>query len=174
MTTSSGFNSRAPHGARPGPPDPADTPKRFNPRAPHGARQRACATPSNRNRVSIHALRTGRDGLCNCSCRTESRFQSTRPARGATCGLGLSQGLHTVSIHAPRTGRDDRRTLWPSTNPGFNPRAPHGARLALPIPARKILQFQSTRPARGATGLGSYLSCCRPSFNPRAPHGARR
>ena len=79
-----------------------------------------------------------------------------------------------ISIHAPRTGRDPER----------------GAR------DRSWMQFQSTRPVRGATAKQSLLqkgrkisihaprtgrdmlvpltSCACWYFNPRAPYGARR
>ena len=60
-----------------------------------------------------------------------SKFQSTRPARGATrARYGFC--LHErISIHAPREGRDliDADT------------------------AAAFAEFQSTRPARGATYL---------------------
>ena len=78
----------------------------FNPRAPHGARRLAADRQRASNRVSIHAPRTGRDqvdvvverliavsihaprtGRDLQTFRTSnsaSRFQSTRPARGAT------------------------------------------------------------------------------------------
>ena len=126
--------------------------------------------------VSIHAPRTGRDPpgtiqhdhlarpSFNKGDATASKFQSTRPVRGAT--------QPAVSI---RCASADSR--------GFNPRAPYGARPLKPAPRRdpevsihaprtgrdcfkpsKIL-FQSTRPVRGAT-----LQAC---FNPRAPCGAR-
>jgi len=55
----------------------------FNPRAPRGARQPASATAA-----------------------PSQRFQSTRPARGATSdAVGWPRWLG-VSIHAPRAGRD--------------------------------------------------------------------
>ncbi len=129
-------------------------------------------------------------------CELQLRFQSTRPARGATCRDTCAPDGSRVSIHAPRTGRD----LW---NFGrflremcFNPRAPHGARWGsrsrppwLPMfqstrPARGATtsplshphqsQFQSTRPARGATSRSRLRSSCFGCFNPRAPHGARQ
>ena len=78
----------------------------------------------------------------------------------------------------------------------FNPRAPRGARRQRGKKQKEEIQFQSTRPAWGATegeeptiakvivsihaprvGRDGYCgtawsSCCR--FNPRAPRGARR
>ena len=79
---------------------------RFNPRAPRGARRRHPRRP----------------------CQT-TRFQSTRPARGATSARDLARPVRRVSIHAPRAGRDITPTSgW----------------FAFTL-------FQSTRPARGAT-----------------------
>ena len=101
------FNPRAPRGARP-PQRRSDLPPvRFNPRAPRGARHgqtlavlcghvsihapRAGRDPRNPAKaqtrgVSIHAPRAGRDASGPCDGGA-SRFQSTRPARGATQSL---------------------------------------------------------------------------------------
>ncbi len=146
-----GFNPRAPRGARrarhvhPAPSAPC-----FNPRAPRGARQK--------HRPAILSA---------------EKFQSTRPARGATCGSGVGTRHLPVSIHAPRAGRDECREL----------------------PEQQQQRFQSTRPARGATttagvcGAAFGVSIHAPRagrdrrrlpkmagerrFNPRAPRGAR-
>ncbi len=56
---------------------------RFNPRAPRGAR---LGTPA--------------------GCNGQEKFQSTRPARGATAVWPLADEAGIVSIHAPRAGRD--------------------------------------------------------------------
>ena len=169
--------------------------KSFNPRAPRGARQSTYCEPA-----------------------TPKGFQSTRPARGATRAVSLLAKPGIVSIHAPRAGRDP---FWDSiaareesfnpraprgarrdiarnrcTTSGFNPRAPRGARLGDRIADATSPQFQSTRPARGATvkdPKDSWLMevsihapragrddawLFRPppdqGFNPRAPRGARQ
>src|SRR5437868_5609792 len=101
----------------------------FNPRAPHGARLNSTEEP-----VRFR------------------RFQSTRPARGATHGDPLT----VVEIGG-----------------GFNPRAPHGARRKLSREYVLSRAFQSTRPARGATRTGMATRALPNRFNPRAPHGAR-
>ena len=78
----------------------------FNPRTPRGVRRSQC-----RQRR-----------------RSNSPFQSTHPARGAT--PQRPPGLcHTpISIHAPREGCDDwRRRSW-TTGLNFNPRTPRGVR----------------------------------------------
>ena len=100
-----------------------------------------------------------------------------------------------VSIHAPRVGRDSGSSSWGSCGKSFNPRAPRGARrqyacaLAVDdvsihaprvgrdvsgcrmIPAPQ--EFQSTRPAWGATKPQRGEDGPEDSFNPRAPRGAR-
>ncbi len=146
----------------------------FNPRAPRGARLHADVVCENDVFVSIHAPRAGRDCAIGFKCQRAYGFQSTRPARGATCG---------VLVNAVKATR-------------FNPRAPRGARRTLsPFDSAQEQQFQSTRPARGATyvfdpdfvsdvvsihapragrdvhtGIVFQVSTC---FNPRAPRGAR-
>ena len=58
-----------------------------------------------------------------------SKFQSTRPARGATdLGDGRCR-WEIISIHAPREGRDIKSEIdeW-EVRTYFNPRAPRGAR----------------------------------------------
>ena len=166
----------------------------FNPRAPRGARPTPGTT---RNRII--------------------GFQSTRPARGATNGpdaiivaravsihapragrdyrMRRPEGRRGVSIHAPRAGRDRPRHTPRSAPAGFNPRAPRGARLPVrrqlcspdefqsTRPARGATRcdprfwaptwFQSTRPARGATSPLLTTNLTTPCFNPRAPRGAR-
>ncbi len=90
----------------------------FNPRAPRGAR------PS------------GRHGAAS-----PIRFQSTRPARGATEPWRRRARMADVSIHAPRAGRDDSSTQGGIESLCFNPRAPRGARQRTAskiLPARNV------------------------------------
>ena len=100
----------------------------FNPRAPRGARL----------------------GIAGCTMRLIV-FQSTRPARGATNNALQTEIGRYVSIHAPRAGRDNTSGRSPRTRRCFNPRAPRGARRAGLVARRIGYEFQSTRPARGAT-----------------------
>ncbi len=147
---SSHFNPRAPRGARP-------ARQRHNPRyvifqstrpargatplglvggefarisihAPRAGRDVHVRHRPHIRRVSIHAPRAGRDLVPNGSAPVVSRFQSTRPARGATSS-GMRRASNVafqstrpargatlliwycvqplpVSIHAPRAGRD--------------------------------------------------------------------
>ena len=57
--------------------------------------------------ISIHAPREGRDKRARITLiSTESLFQSTRPARGATAIISFLTYSIEISIHAPREGRD--------------------------------------------------------------------
>ena len=110
-------------------PPPGRTTENFNPRAPCGARRRHPAGHPHRVSISIHAPRAGRDTVNAYNLSANTRFQSTRPVRGATrrkrrcnslpqdfnprapCGarqnIGRTSYLRLpISIHAPRAGRD--------------------------------------------------------------------
>ena len=169
--------------------------KYFNPRSPHGERRRCspCCPASIRFQstlpargatlfralrrahivISIHAPRTGSDGIVMPQGRMRGGFQSTLPARGATgpCRRAIIRrviSIHAprtgsdppdagkgrnghISIHAPRTGSDQSRQPEPPAASNFNPRSPHGERPA-----------QHPDSPRGG------------HFNPRSPHGERR
>ena len=80
-----------------------------------------------------------------------SKFQSTRPAGGATKVTRSLVATVIVSIHAPRGGRDYATFYIPRRFMCFNPRAPRGARPARAKKRDNDGVFQSTRPAGGAT-----------------------
>ena len=123
------FNPRAPRGARLCSPSRRRRLQCFNPRAPRGARHAWNDKRADNGKVSIHAPRAGRDKTPRLNRRCGVQFQSTRPARGAT----------------------DQSARLPGRRPGFNPRAPRGARLGRICLLLVAYRFQSTRPARGAT-----------------------
>ena len=124
------FNPRSPHGERHVASASGLVLKvDFNPRSPHGERRATGMHPFSAMRISIHAPRTGSDGLRPCAVRPVRRFQSTLPARGATSVVGgsncfqndfnprsphgerhissyITQVCIYISIHAPRTGSD--------------------------------------------------------------------
>ena len=78
--------------------------------------------------ISIHAPRTGSDTTADRWFAFFPAFQSTLPARGATCS-GCSRPIQPeISIHAPRTGSDQRIVILPAHRNHFNPRSPHGER----------------------------------------------
>ena len=138
-------------------------------------------------------------------------FQLTRPARGATtlalptppstfisthAPLSIRRSLSLrISTHAPRAGRDCKVLIIIGERENFNSRAPRGARLRTDHSYQQGIEFQLTRPARGATGCAMYrnykneISTHAPragrdkrqltrteyteDFNSRAPRGAR-
>ena len=110
FSLSSYFNPRSPHGERRllRAVD-RKTYDNFNPRSPHGERLRWTVKKYATGEISIHAPRTGSDGDLQARQNGE-RFQSTLPARGATCCERKQNKHPCISIHAPRTGSDYGRT----------------------------------------------------------------
>ena len=132
------------------------------------SRLRRCA-------ISIHAPRTGSDSGSKCGRSIAAVFQSTLPARGATAAANAAD----------------------QSPPYFNPRSPHGERLArrsykgfspdISIHAPRTgsdLPFLSDNkchhlisihaPRTGSDRGGAHLSAWGEYFNPRSPHGERR
>ena len=105
-------------------------------------------------------------------------------------------GADIISIHAPRTGSDSSTFASTVVMSDFNPRSPHGERHAPRCADGRVCKFQSTLPARGATGYrvrrnrartfqstlparGATITPSPPprpprDFNPRSPHGERQ
>ena len=122
----------------------------FNPRSPHGERPEPEPPAASRQ-----------------------QFQSTLPARGATFSEEEAAAYIMISIHAPRTGSDDAKEEGRQDRRNFNPRSPHGERRDNAQIVPFVQQFQSTLPARGATGIVTFLRTEVRHFNPRSPHGER-
>ena len=150
----------------------------FNPRSPRGERP-VCILIGNINIIFQSTLPAR--GATECGKPTPKsciRFQSTLPARGATAAMkkyGWTEQIsihapregsdlcylfsllcYNISIHAPREGSDADEWKRLYCNVDFNPRSPRGERPFLGVAFNKILQFQSTLPARGATRLYPY------------------
>ena len=101
--------------------------------------------------ISIHAPRTGSDPAITMRTFRVCYFNPRSP-HGERPEDAPKEAVTTISIHAPRTGSDAR---YPSAQ-------------------RKSTRFQSTLPARGATGLPGVYPPGMTHFNPRSPHGERR
>ena len=146
------FNPRTPRGVRRG---GMSAPMRggdFNPRTPRGVRRSVMRSSICSNSISIHAPREGCDERPCCTSETGRHYFNPRTPRGVrpppSGGGTVRRG---ISIHAPREGCDDTPDVW----------------------AADAWQFQSTHPARGATGLaGAAIPDCK-NFNPRTPRGVR-
>ena len=122
----------------------------FNPRIPRGMRLTAGWMPGG-----------------------DRTFQSTHPARDATSLFLISSTIKDISIHASREGCDVRLINHYPGPRNFNPRIPRGMRQNDGLKKDKGVIFQSTHPARDATGMtqeeaGKYID-----FNPRIPRGMR-
>ena len=126
-------------------------------------------------RISIHAPREGSDtASAETAGQNFKKFQSTLPARGATCRLQLRPALSTFQSTLPARGATSMDVLGEIYIFNFNPRSPRGERRCIGIPARRNqcisihapregsdspapfrwpcwTAFQSTLPARGAT-----------------------
>ena len=103
-----------------------------------------------------------------------SRFQSTRPSRGATTILVDSRYQVAISIHAPLAGRDRLRP-WILSRVRFQSTRPSRGATQMGCKSRLWeLTFQSTRPSRGATTRCKWARSASRNFNPRAPRGARQ
>ena len=147
----------------------------FNPRSPRGERRRGILGKRQKKDISIHAPREGSDNWIINKCtnvrdfnprsprgeRPENSynhnftnlFQSTLPARGATGSHCRRCRTRQISIHAPREGSDAWHSVCSKHGRHFNPRSPRGERRGGDIISCsiRILVFQSTLPARGAT-----------------------
>ena len=90
-------------------------------------------------------------GLAFCSPRGRFLARITGPLRGATLQGSRGDGILVISIHAPLTGRDRRGS--PAAGRGaISIHAPlTGRDAAMAKKFNEAIQFQSTRPLRGAT-----------------------
>ncbi len=123
----------------------------FNPRSPHGERHSLRPPDKSTQRISIHAPRMGSDFFCLISYSSIYSFQSTLPAWGATFFVIHFCFLTYISIHAPRMGSDHETVYPPCVSAYFNPRSPHGERHESWLSLGRLVLFQSTLPAWGAT-----------------------
>ena len=89
---------------------------------------------------------------------TAHLFQSTHPARGATSVSPPNVLSRKISIHAPRERCDRRAVPVPLSATYFNPRTPREVRHICLPPFVMPVTFQSTHPARGATGINIWDS----------------
>ena len=169
----------------------------FNPRPPRGGRHPLPRLGRLGHDVSIHAPRAEGDFHPGATVVPSSVFQSTPPARRATRGSSRSparggcfnprpprggrlgdrvvgQGELAVSIHAPRAegdmvdaSRQGGGEWFQSTPPAR--RATGAGRGPGDVPER----FQSTPPARRATSPMATRAESSMRFNPRPPRGGR-
>ena len=103
--------------------------------------------------ISIHAPRTGSDELIEKMVE-EYKISIHAPRTGSDGSLTIQTARpDAISIHAPRTGSDLPLITLYIHSAYFNPRSPHGERPMADAKALMDAVFQSTLPARGATGF---------------------
>ena len=143
---------------------------------------------------STHPARGATDAMYEVL--TAPVFQSTHPARGATSAL-IKDGQNAgISIHAPREGCDQKVLTVLRVAVEISIHAPREGCDATGLTQANIAErFQSTHPARGATGdhrdgrragaisihapregcdrMGAHTQSDGRYFNPRTPRGVR-
>jgi len=97
-------------------------------------------------------------------------FQSTLPAGGATARIQILDPLDFISIHAPRGGSDRPRSQRGYRPTYFNPRSPRGERRGWNPFLCRVISFQSTLPAGGATS-DEFDGCDTLKISIHAPRG---
>ena len=102
-----------------------------------------------------------------------TRFQSTRPMRGATKTRMCTPTRVIVSIHAPHAGRDTDVSTYVRKN-DVSIHAPHAGRDRVAALSRYVAGRFNPRAPCGARQQGASSWAVRRCFNPRAPCGARR
>ena len=123
--------------------------------------------------VSIHTPREGGDIHNYVENHLDEVFQSTPPARGATWNISyMDKAKGSFNPHPPRGGRLLCHCFFLS-HLSFNPHPPRGGRLHKWDILWSCVLFQSTPPARGATGRTHFQRRDHPGFNPHPPRGGR-
>ena len=123
----------------------------FNPRSPHGERRYRCVVAKG-CQISIHAPRTGSDPWFVPTVDSAVEISIHAPRTGSDSMTAEEAARLAISIHAPRTGSDIQQQRGRSLHQHFNPRSPHGERRMQIWGIDRPTRFQSTLPARGATG----------------------
>ena len=146
----------------------------FNPRSPHGERPCSARRCGLLRPISIHAPRTGSDGICIVfSFRQYGRISIHAPRTGSDCRRIRCARSVCISIHAPRTGSDGAI----STGGKGDAISIHAPRTGSDN-AEANQKFRAISISIHAPRTGSDLSLLRfpanvHDFNPRSPHGER-
>ena len=124
--------------------------------------------------ISIHASREGCD-ISNPLITAVVKDFNPRIPRGmrpSCCKAILASS--GISIHASREGCDVPGSGCRQKKADFNPRIPRGMRLSKTVTPAPFFIFQSTHPARDATGIRFSTFLTMFDFNPRIPRGMRQ
>ena len=121
--------------------------------------------------VSTHAPHAGRAPLMIFSVMSRS-VSTHAPHAGRAFAAVKDKDLGPVSTHAPHAGRAAICSSLSTRMICFNSRAPRGARHVDQRPSLPGIQFQLTRPTRGAPGVKSIKASAL-SVSTHAPHAGR-
>ena len=127
-----------------------------------------------RNLISIHAPREGGDGNVRGFPDIKGDFNPRPPRGGRPVAGAVAVTYRHFNPRPPRGGRPP----WPAptgtpASRNFNPRPPRGGRPEPHHDGGVGVTFQSTPPARGATGHVGVVGLETDDFNPRPPRGGR-
>ena len=124
----------------------------FNPRAPCGARLLSMIGVNMVWRHFNPRAPCGARPPLTAAAKSRLAFQSTRPVRGATLRAIPGFRLIRISIHAPRAGRDYALRKHSFYRVLISIHAPRAGRDVETLKIyTHLMEFQSTRPVRGAT-----------------------
>ena len=171
------------------------SPTGFNPRAPCGARRAEAEAVSPPPDVSIHAPRAGRDYISWISWPSLICSNPRAPCGARRLFQALIEGAASFNPRAPcgarpkfyknKPGNEEFQSTRPvrgataaqasrgSTPSRFNPRAPCGARHARGYPERSLWDVSIHAPRAGRDQGSPPAAPPAAGFNPRAPCGAR-
>ena len=108
-------------------------------------------------KISIHAPREGGDGNTGKNAgKIQISIHAPREGGDSHTYSGQTR-IANISIHAPREGGDRYRHQAAVLGGDFNPRPPRGGRPFGCCGNRCCCRFQSTPPARGATGQNDVV-----------------
>ncbi len=123
--------------------------------------------------ISIHAPREGGDQEAINSQSQLDQFQSTPPARGATCRCRPCRGRFCISIHAPREGGDGGGLQTGDVQHQISIHAPREGGDVGQLGFVRLKGISIHAPREGGDAK-SAMSCARTvHFNPRPPRGGR-
>ena len=147
------FYPRPPRGGRPSVSHTATTTAQFL--STPSARRATVSNKSwsERQAISIHALREEGDDIGTGQLVMDGEFLSTPSARRATSFPVVANSGNTISIHALREEGDPDGNRLPAERHYFYPRPPRGGRRTPSWTSSRPSPFLSTPSARRATAL---------------------
>ena len=101
-------------------------------------------------------------------------FQSTLPARGATYAKNPVKTLRVFQSTLPARGATSADGVQHRYGAYFNPRSPHGERLANNYTAVALRLISIHAPRTGSDVNYWQIMTDPQNFNPRSPHGERQ